>query len=264
MHPGKSLLRFKCISKAWNTWIQQPHFMKLHNARSQTRPTRLLFQLEVVCDGDEDLVRKEKKLGLEKVCVEPLVAARHYFYYKDMLICSNHCNGLICLYSVKDTQVYLYIITTGNDESLDDGPILFLGFDLKTEKYKLIEYHLADTITNGTINNRILTLGMDSSWRRIKRPSNCLIRDDPNFVKSHIARSQARPTATRLLFDLYYHDNKRDVAVKENKKRRIEGFPLELQEPRHYFNYEKMRTCSNHCNGLICLYKTCSMSPQER
>ncbi|KAM3220477.1 hypothetical protein P3L10_025008 [Capsicum annuum] len=163
VHPGKSLLRFKCISKAWNTWIQQPHFMKLHNARSQTRPTRLLFQLEVVCDGDEDLVRKEKKrqrlskekkLGLEKVSVEPLVAARHYFYYKDMLICSNHCNGLICLYSVKDTQVYLYIITTGNDESLDDGPILFLGFDLKTEKYKLIEYHLADTITNGTINNR--------------------------------------------------------------------------------------------------------------
>ncbi|KAF3676341.1 hypothetical protein FXO37_05399 [Capsicum annuum] len=83
---------------------------------------------------------------------------------------------------------------------------------------------------------------------------NSLIRDDPNFVQSHIARSQAPPTATRLLFDLYYHDNKRDVAVKENKKRRIEGFPLELQEPRHYFNYEKMRTCSNHCNGLICLY----------
>ncbi|KAH0762515.1 hypothetical protein KY290_018588 [Solanum tuberosum] len=45
--PPKSIMRFKCVCKAWNTWIEHPNFPKLHLARSQARPsgTRLLFEL---------------------------------------------------------------------------------------------------------------------------------------------------------------------------------------------------------------------------
>ncbi|KAH0703265.1 hypothetical protein KY285_017543 [Solanum tuberosum] len=41
--PAKSIMRFKCVCKAWNTLIEQPNFSKLHVARSSG--TRLLFEL---------------------------------------------------------------------------------------------------------------------------------------------------------------------------------------------------------------------------
>lgn len=50
--PAKSVMRFKCVCKVWNTWIRHPSFSKLHLTRSQVRPsaTRLLFELEVEDD----------------------------------------------------------------------------------------------------------------------------------------------------------------------------------------------------------------------
>ncbi|WMV21407.1 hypothetical protein MTR67_014792 [Solanum verrucosum] len=41
--PAKSIMRFKCVCKAWNTLIEQPNFPKLHLARSSG--TCLLFEL---------------------------------------------------------------------------------------------------------------------------------------------------------------------------------------------------------------------------
>ncbi|MCD7458708.1 hypothetical protein HAX54_038924 [Datura stramonium] len=84
----------------------------------------------------------------------------------------------------------------------------------------------------------------------ISKSWNTLIRHDPNFVKSHISHSQPR-----LLFELEVRSHcKEELVTKLNKKRRSEGFPLKLLTPRHYFCNKEMIICSNHCNGLVCLY----------
>nr|XP_009791674.1 PREDICTED: putative F-box protein At1g32420 [Nicotiana sylvestris]XP_016513090.1 PREDICTED: putative F-box protein At1g32420 [Nicotiana tabacum] len=183
--PTKSLMRFKCVSKTWN--IQHdPDFVKLHNARPST--TRLLlFEVEVCPRREDDLSIKKKRPELERFSVQ-LLAPRHYFNYYQMSVCSNYCNGLVCLYSFKDTQTYLYSVTTGEIKALPFSmnqeiqaqypldPQLFLGFDSITEKYKLLHIFVGKNNGNRVIKTRIRTLGIDSSWRKFHMPSNCFLK----------------------------------------------------------------------------------------
>ncbi|XP_059315555.1 putative F-box protein At1g32420 [Lycium ferocissimum] len=118
--PPKSLMRFKCVSKTWNTLIQHPNFVKSHNAHSRTRPsaTRLLLQLEILPPASQattSLIPTPQPEGLS------LQLAPHHYCSdtrSEMVICSNHCNGLVCVYNNKDTQVYLYNVTTGEIKAL--------------------------------------------------------------------------------------------------------------------------------------------------
>ncbi|XP_059281125.1 putative F-box protein At4g38870 [Lycium ferocissimum] len=96
-----------------------------------------------------------------------------------MTICSNHCNGLVCLYSYKDAQVYLYNVTTRKIKALPPSvnleikikrykhpfnPKLLLGFDQVTGNYKLLLLFPHQ----GAKEAKILTLGVtNSSWRKI-------------------------------------------------------------------------------------------------
>ncbi|XP_060215844.1 putative F-box protein At1g50870 [Lycium barbarum] len=165
---AKSLMRFKCVSKAWNSLIRQDsNFFKWHNARSQARPsaTRLLFEIVIdyraVVESTSNFSTQLEGLSLQ------LMDPHHYFGSREIFICSNHCNGLVCLYSYLDTQVYLYNTTTREIKALPFSlsnpkglsPRLFLGFDLNTEKYKLLHVNKQHKI-------EILTLGTNS-WIRI-------------------------------------------------------------------------------------------------
>ncbi|XP_059290337.1 F-box protein At2g15640-like [Lycium ferocissimum] len=176
--PAKSLMRFKCISKAWNTLIGHPNFAKLHKARSQAR---LLFELEVEPHFwkfrphyKKYPTRKRRRL---EGCSLELTGPYHYFNYDEMSICSNHCNGLVCLYSFKDTQAYLYNVATGEIKALpfsvnpEKYPEFFLGFDMVTEKYKLLHVFVKRNKGIPRIKSRILTLGINS-WRKIIMPPN--------------------------------------------------------------------------------------------
>nr|XP_019068231.1 putative F-box protein At3g10240 [Solanum lycopersicum] len=130
--PVKSIVRFKCVCKAWNTWIEHPNFSKLQLARSQGL-TRLLFEL-YPCKSYRSK-KKKKQRRLERYSLE----FTRRFYFEDMFICSNHCNGLVCLYSSKDGQVYLFNVSTREFKALPvsvEGvrknsmdPRLYLGFD---------------------------------------------------------------------------------------------------------------------------------------
>ncbi|XP_070015962.1 putative F-box protein At1g60370 [Nicotiana sylvestris] len=176
--PAKSLMRFRCVSKAWNSLIRhEPDFVKLHNARSQTRPlaSRLLFEIgtryhEVVESRTSNLPTQVEGFSLQ------LARPRHYFDFDEVTICSNPCNGLVCFYNHKDTLSYLYNVTTGEIKALPSsltrlpkgrrGPTLFLGFDPATERYKLLHFVFYENEKKPMI--KILTLGT-TSWRRIQQ-----------------------------------------------------------------------------------------------
>ncbi|KAM3237122.1 putative F-box protein [Capsicum annuum] len=142
--PAKSLMRFKCVSKVWNTLIQHPEFVQSHYARSQARPsaTRLLFQL-IICGGKQYHHQPNKSEGLS-------LQLDYFCYDWDMTIWSNHCNGLVCLYSYTESRPYLYNVTTReikpfpkrilsfSKSKYQRCPKLFLGFDQVTGNYKLL------------------------------------------------------------------------------------------------------------------------------
>lgn len=174
--PVKSIVRFKCVCKAWNTWIEHPNFSKLQLARSQGL-TRLLFEL-YPCKSYRSK-KKKKQRRLERYSLE----FTRRFYFEDMFICSNHCNGLVCLYSSKDGQVYLFNVSTREFKALPvsvEGvrknsmdPRLYLGFDKVTEKYKLL--HIIRIPNSPRImKHMILTLGTNS-WRSISIPIDCFM-----------------------------------------------------------------------------------------
>ncbi|KAF3633441.1 hypothetical protein FXO38_25592 [Capsicum annuum] len=178
--PVKSLMRFKCVSKAWNTMMQCPNFARSHYARSHDRPsaTRFLFQLKT---NNKDHLKKSSLMDLS-------LQLDYFCYDGEMRICSNHCNGLVCLYIYKDTQVYLYNVTTREIKALPPYvnreikiypyvehrskrkwlpgfDRLFLGFDQVTGNYKLL---LLSPHPAETKKAKILTLGVTNScWRKI-------------------------------------------------------------------------------------------------
>ncbi|KAM3304698.1 putative F-box protein [Capsicum chacoense] len=115
-----------------------------HYARSQARPstTRLLFQL-IICGGKQYHHQPNKSEGLS-------LQLDYFCYDWDMTICSNHCNGLVCLYSYAESRPCLYNVTTREIKPFPKRilsfskskyqlcPKLFLGFDQVTGNYKLL------------------------------------------------------------------------------------------------------------------------------
>ncbi|XP_060215847.1 F-box protein At2g23160-like [Lycium barbarum] len=170
--PAKSLMRFKCVSKAWNALIRDPNFVKSHNARSQARRSaiHLLFELETPPLHKYSATTSATQSQLEGFSLQ--LAPHHYHSdtRSNMITCSNHCNGLVCVKFNEVDQVYLYNVTTGEIKALPFsliyqyrwGPRLFLGFDTIAEKYKLL--HVFYYKNRPTI--KILTLGTNS-WREI-------------------------------------------------------------------------------------------------
>uniref|UniRef100_M1DY56 Ubiquitin-protein ligase n=1 Tax=Solanum tuberosum TaxID=4113 RepID=M1DY56_SOLTU len=178
---AKSLMRFKCVSKAWNSLILHDfNFVKLHIARSRDRPlaTRLLYEIGLKTPHiPQHYLNATRRVTYNQPPLElfplQLVGSRNYFDYGEIFICSNHCNGLVCLYNGKDSQGFLYNITTGEIKALPfslgytrigDRPELYLGYDPATERYKLLRdriyYKKRPCI-------KILTLGTNNSWRRL-------------------------------------------------------------------------------------------------
>ncbi|KAM3359280.1 putative F-box protein At1g32420 [Capsicum annuum] len=145
--PAKSLLRFRSVSRTWNSLIRDdPDFVKLHNALSQSRPlaTRLLFELALRSRYQRDDVEStyNSPTQLEGFPLQ-LVYARQYLdsREKEIVICSNHCNGLVCLYSYEDSQIHLYNVTTRERKALPFTlkspkgwcPVLYLGLYRKIQ-----------------------------------------------------------------------------------------------------------------------------------
>ncbi|KAM3203522.1 hypothetical protein P3L10_031148 [Capsicum annuum] len=103
-----------------------------------------------------------------------LVSPRHYFdkARRESMICSNYCNGLVCFFTYKDAQTYLYNITTGEMKDFPfsierllphNPPELLLGFDPHMEKYKFLS--LVYSVKTGSYEMKILTLGTNSWWK---------------------------------------------------------------------------------------------------
>ncbi|XP_050283046.1 F-box/kelch-repeat protein At3g23880-like isoform X3 [Quercus robur] len=144
--PVKSLIRFRCVSKSWNSLITSPAFINSNLTRSPSDSNKLIVRyLDVICqverykliyeDNDnDDSSSSEQIQDLEF----PLrCSSRDYF----QLVGS--ANGLFCLH--EGNRVILWnpcirkFITLPNPSFIDVFHCyLAIGFDLRTDDYKVV------------------------------------------------------------------------------------------------------------------------------
>ncbi|KAK4357964.1 hypothetical protein RND71_023574 [Anisodus tanguticus] len=165
----KDFMDFNSIPKLEKERLDKTEL--LHNACSQTRPSaiRLLFELEIPSPPTKYSLTTSSATQ-SKLEGFSLQLAPHHDTRSQMITCSNHCNGLVCVKYYEAAQVYLYNVTMGEIKALPFpliyqyrwGPRLFLGFDAIVEKYKLL--HVFHYKNRPRI--KILTLGTNS-WREI-------------------------------------------------------------------------------------------------
>ncbi|KAI3948695.1 hypothetical protein MKW92_014353 [Papaver armeniacum] len=139
--PVKSLMRFKCVSKSWQSFIEDPSFIQLHLSRSKAHPQLLITFKDtdsVVVSSPEDGFKGG--VALHKVKIPWFRAA--------ML---NPIHGLFCLVdrSVRGTRIYN--LGTGQvtpwaktsipakiGASVVHKPSYGFGFDPLSNNYKVV------------------------------------------------------------------------------------------------------------------------------
>ncbi|CAA7018403.1 unnamed protein product [Microthlaspi erraticum] len=167
--PGKSIARFRCVSKLWSSIITDPYFINLFETRSSTKPSLLLC------------VRRDDNLFVSSITQDkayssslPIIDRYH------MKLPDKHCylppaesvHGLICL---RGPTPIVWNPSLGRLLTLPDPNkhhklwkkiTVFLGYDPIQGKHKVvcIRYKKDSYVC------RVLTLGsaQEPSWRTVK------------------------------------------------------------------------------------------------
>ncbi|CAI9106081.1 OLC1v1005139C1 [Oldenlandia corymbosa var. corymbosa] len=158
--PLKSLMRFQCVSRIWQSIINDPLFIKAYPRLAN----RFLVSLECcrdhvlfkICSLGEGGGRHRAIIFSQTLPHEAMDCDRKPKAY------TNIVNGFICFY--RDEKSWLYDIISQDLVKLPDfGSTIFtddthFGFDRVNKRYKLLKildsYQVA-----------IFTVGVDSSWR---------------------------------------------------------------------------------------------------
>lgn len=97
--PVKSLIRFKCCCKSWETLFSDPSFVKLHLLRSKRNPQLALTRMYEQYKKDTSVL----PIFLSHLLESPSKSITHTTdpYYslkeKDCTLVVGSCNGLLCL-----------------------------------------------------------------------------------------------------------------------------------------------------------------------
>ncbi|CAA7061278.1 unnamed protein product [Microthlaspi erraticum] len=175
--PAKSVARFRCVSKQWRSMSHLPYFTELFLTRSRSRP-RLLFALQrgYPCDWSffsspqlqnpydcKVSVGFHMKLPRE-MCTERFcgpVSGLIYFCIRE--VSQKRDKDAVHVFYNPRTRQYaqFYELKTDFSES-------FLGFDPIDKQFKFLS--MSRLYCNDKMDQRILTLGTLSRWRKIQCP----------------------------------------------------------------------------------------------
>jgi len=167
--PVKSLMRFKCCCKSWETLISDPSFIKLHLQRSTRNPQLALARL--YRDSPSTLNTSVLPISSSHLLDSPSKSITHTNdpYYllkdKDCTVVVGSCNGLLCLFgcSFMDNEMWLRFwnpATRTISKKLGNCPI-DPGSMKRILTYKVVA--LDESV-------RVFSLG-DNVWRNIHLPA---------------------------------------------------------------------------------------------
>ncbi|CAN1161464.1 Putative F-box protein At4g38870 [Linum perenne] len=182
--PVKSLMRFKCVCKAWKSIIEKDeHFINLHHTHSQSRPGFFIMVAPAnpVCnEGGYDVSLLSADLNLNVHSVKRMIQSSW------SVICVGPVRGLLCLagnYGVQICNVSTGEVTPWIKSDAAEKELRYcnyfpcqvdfttrsmkyvFGFDHGSGKHKVMSFWWNDE--KMVLHCEVLTVGVDSSWRRI-------------------------------------------------------------------------------------------------
>ncbi|CAA7041204.1 unnamed protein product [Microthlaspi erraticum] len=170
--PGKSIARFRCVSKRWSSTIADPYFINSFETRSSTKPSLLLCLIK----GDDLFVSSipQNTVDSNEAYSSSLPVDRYhmklpakYSYFPPM----ESVHGLICFKDSPDPKVWnpsmrkFLTLPNPNNHKSWKKQTLFLGYDPIEGKHKVvcIRYKKFSYVC------RVLTLGSaQESWRTVR------------------------------------------------------------------------------------------------
>ncbi|CAA7061311.1 unnamed protein product [Microthlaspi erraticum] len=173
--PAKSVGRFRCVSKQWNSMLSGPYFKELFLTRSRARP-RLLFAMK----GDRLGEWKFFSSSQPRMPSSLAVATGFQFKFFNGMTSSlcGYASGLICFCDTRISELSknrVHVIcnpSTGQYAVLPklglEDQRTFLGFDPIDKQFKVLSMVPKPSCDD---DHRILTLGTGkTSWRKIQCP----------------------------------------------------------------------------------------------
>ncbi|XP_057473289.1 putative F-box protein At1g47790 isoform X1 [Actinidia eriantha] len=174
--PGKSLMRFKYVSKLWCSIIDDPRFCQAHRAHSRSRPTLLILCPTPNINDELVFFYSTQTLGVSTSKLELL---RQFTMCSGLGGVTDVVNGLFCLY--RGNRVWICSISADQGIRLPPSSLIqypnynyYFGYDCVSKKYKLLKVCALSDRDGEYIEGsecEILTLGKDESWRTIHGPS---------------------------------------------------------------------------------------------
>ncbi|KAF8035157.1 hypothetical protein BT93_C1249 [Corymbia citriodora subsp. variegata] len=145
--PVESLVRFRCVSKSWDSLITDPSFVSLHLRRVMARQDRSVVLLRhyslTQCKERNTLYLDGESFSEHQELEFPLKTNDTYYL-------AGSCNGLVCFsdYIINNLQVILWNpslrkcvqlpIPRFIDTDLTHTYVLGFGFDSRREDYKVV------------------------------------------------------------------------------------------------------------------------------
>ena len=166
--PVKSLLRFRCVSKAWYTLISKPQFVK-----APLRHQHKLYEIGRLCPRSIDGPSPKGKLGVDLESHLGLPS-------KSLLAIVDSCHGLFCIVNrfcrfpppQASPELILWNPSTRQHNHLpcpnfvpNKGFLLCFFYDFEDEDYKIVGI----LTVKGMVRTRIDVFALKSNnWRRIE------------------------------------------------------------------------------------------------
>ncbi|MCD7461290.1 hypothetical protein HAX54_045827 [Datura stramonium] len=167
--PVDSLMRFKCLSKFYNSLVSDPSFVDIHHSHSISRPHKTKF---LARSEDENFFYTiDQKVDHEEATVLRIEELDGIKYPR-----FDYVNGLFFLWSTKEHPPAIYNPTTRIVKhlpclnSIDDEFTMYyysFGFEPDEKKYKILMSSVPLNMNSPT-RQWVLTLGPGESWREIE------------------------------------------------------------------------------------------------
>ncbi|XP_075643651.1 F-box/kelch-repeat protein At3g23880-like [Castanea sativa] len=139
--PVKSLIRFRCVSKLWNSLITSPAFINSNLTRSHSNSNKLIIKYSDVYMGYE-LIHEEDNDNYDSSSEQiQELELLNSFGRKFKLV--GYVNGLFCLYEqdryiVWNPCIRKFIVLPNPSVTASFACYLAFGFDSSTNDYKLV------------------------------------------------------------------------------------------------------------------------------
>nr|GMD39442.1 F-box only protein 8-like [Ipomoea batatas] len=178
--PPKSALSFRCTSKFFHSFIPQPHFA-----------FRILFWVSSTNLNTVGYTTEESHGRLKPSTLQ--CSAHELQRFKGRLAGSSFADGKLCLFS-RSGEITILDLSTRQHISLPQTFVepepgcrdrwtkmnsgAALGFDPVSKRYKVLKSELYGNITHQYHQGmlRVLTLGVDESWRAVTTENSFLPR----------------------------------------------------------------------------------------